>query len=195
MQNIHNGMVTNFTFIISWTKHVNYLEPGHIILSRVRHWDTWGGCLRSKAQVLTEVLQLFLAGRCRLEVTSGTIRARCLPRVYQWNIHPDTSASSWRNLFLPPRFWEVWKGDTPMLTLLCPTCHLTFMLDVSSPATAVQSPPTLMPNMMHCLNLRLRTLAREKKQSRSGQRVVSVPLKSVESCNLRILSNVQVTQL
>lgn len=130
--------------------------------------DTWGGCLRSKAQVLTEVLQLFLAGRCRLEVTSGTIRARCLPRVYQWNIHPDTSASSWRGLFLPPHFWEVWKGDTPMLTLLCPTCHLTFMLDVSSPATAVQSPPTLMPNMMHCLNLWLRTWAREKKSSQGA---------------------------
>lgn len=34
-------------------------------------------------QVLSEVLQLFLPARCRLEVTSGTIRVRCLPRVCQ----------------------------------------------------------------------------------------------------------------
>ncbi|CAB1429246.1 unnamed protein product [Pleuronectes platessa] len=46
---------------------------------------------------------------------------------------------------------EVWKCDTPTLTSLCPACHLTFMLDVSSPAAAVQSAPALTPNTTHAL--------------------------------------------
>lgn len=37
-----------------------------------------------------------------------------------------------------PSSWEVWKGGTLRLTLMCPACHLTSMLDVSSPATAAQ---------------------------------------------------------
>lgn len=109
------------------------------------------GCLRLHTQFLTGVLQFSLPARCRLEVTSGTIRERRLPRVCQWNMRPDTSASSWLGLFLPCCSWEVWKGDTPMLTLLCPTCHLTFMLDVSSPATAIQSPQPWHQNSMQAL--------------------------------------------
>lgn len=122
-------------------------------------------------QVLTEVLQLFLPARWRLEVTSGTIRARCLPRVCQWNMHPDTSASTWRGLFLPPCFWGVWKVDTPMLTLLCPTCHLTFMLDVSSPCHCRSIAPALMPNTMHYLNsdLKLQPVKRSSHKAANKQ--------------------------
>lgn len=125
--------------LLNSTKYVSYQEEiGQNIPSRAK--VSWVGCLRLHTLTLTGVLQLSLPARCRLEVTSGTIRERRLPRVCQWNMRPDTSASSWLGLFLPLCSWEVWKGDTPMLTLLCPACHLTFMLDVSSPAAAIQSP-------------------------------------------------------
>lgn len=84
------------------------------------------------------MLQLSLPVRCRLEVTSGTIRQWRLPLVCQWNMHPDTSVSSWLGLFLPLYSSEVSRGDMLTLTLLCPTCHLTFMLDVNFPAAAIQ---------------------------------------------------------
>lgn len=121
-------------------------------------------------QALTGVLQLFQRARSRLEVTGGTIRERRLPRVCQWNMRPDTSASSWLGLFLPLCSWEVWKGDTLMLTLLCPACHLTFMLDVSSPAAATQSSwPWHRTRRMRGWELWPRTWGRMGKSHRGGE--------------------------
>lgn len=134
---------------------------GQNILSKAR--VTWVGCLKFHTLSPTGELQLCLPARCRLEVISGTIRERRLPRVCQWNMRPGTSASSWLGLFLPLCSWEVWKSGTPKLTLLCPACHLTFMLDVSSPATAIQSPrPWHQTWRMHGLKLWPRTWGRRR---------------------------------
>lgn len=149
--------------LLNSTKYVSYQEIGQNILSKAK--VSWVGCLRLYTLTLTGVLQLSLPVRCRLEVTSGNIRERRLPRVCQWNMRPDTSASSWLGLFLPLCSWEVWKGDTLMLTLLCPACHLTFMLDVSSPAAAIQSPqPWHQTRRTLSLKLWPRTCGREGKQ-------------------------------
>lgn len=152
------------------TKYVSYQQIGQNILSRAK--VSWVGRLRFHTLALTGVLQLSLPARCRLEVISGTIRERRLPRVCQWNMRPGTSASSWLGLFLPLCSWEVWKGGTPKLTLLCPACHLTFMLDVSSPATAVQSPrPWHQTRRMHCLKLWPRTWGK-RKETVTGQKKI-----------------------
>lgn len=161
---------------------VDVIELELVIIFCQKAEVSWTGCMRSHTLSLTGVLQPSLPARCRLEVTSGTIRERRLPRVCQWNMRPDTSASSWLGLFLPLCSWEVWKGDTPMLTLLCPACHLTFMLDVSSPAAAIQSPqPWHRTRRTHGFKLWPQTWGREGKQS-TGQEAISIFPSALNIC-------------
>lgn len=122
------------------------------------------------------VLQLSLAARCRLEVTGGSIREQRRPRVLSAKTFVRTHLQAVDLGLLPPLGCrEVWQGDTPTLTLLCPACHLTFMLDVSSPAAAIQSPQNPDTNATHApFKVRPRTCGGGEKRSEQPENRLKV---------------------